>query len=148
VWRNGSPPSRSRPRSGSPSRSRSPAEAGRRAPAPDALTLAEETFLEHYLLTDNRTLAYRKAFPGCAYSTARSEGCKLLQNPASAAKWTPTGPRQRRRFRVTAARVIAKRAELAFSDIGDVVAIEGGVPTLRPEGEIPKEARRAVKTSP
>jgi hypothetical protein len=135
-------PKRKRPPKPKPPRKRAAAP-----PDPDALTLAEQTFLEHFLLTDNRTLAYRKAHPGCSYHTARSEGCKLLAKPSIRREVDAFRAEQRRRFRVRAAAVLRERAWLAHSDLGDVVDLsDPDWPRLKPYAEIPLAARRAVKS--
>ncbi len=125
---------------------RPPRARGATAPDSDALTLNEQVFLQEYLLTDNKTEAYRKAFPGATYSAARSEGCRLSAKPNIRREIDAYRAEQRRRFRATAARVIMKRAELAFSDIGDVIDFTGGIPSLKDRPDIPKAARQAIKS--
>jgi len=53
----------------------------------------------------------------------------------------------RKQFRVTVRKVLAKRAQLAFSDIGNVLDLSDPArPRLKPYHDIPPEARRAIQS--
>jgi phage terminase small subunit len=117
------------------------------AKPPPSLAPRERKFVEEYLLTGRKVHSYRHAFPGAGYKTASVQVGRLLAKPSIGEEIRAAQADQRRRFNVTAAKVIRKWCELAFSDIGDVIDLTvPRNPKLKPRADIPAEARRAIQS--
>ena len=113
-----------------------------------ALTEQQLRFVQEYAADPNATQAYRRAFPGTTYLTARVEGCKLLTNPNVQAELKAARAEYARRARVSGVRVLKELAGIAFVDPADAFDPDpnGGPGVLRPLHEIPPAARRAIES--
>jgi phage terminase small subunit len=95
----------------------------------------------------NATQAYRRAFGPCSYHTARTEGPKLLANPAIKAEIHAARLDYQQRVRVNAVKVLRWLAEIAGADPDDCYEPDpenGGLPRPRPWADIPPAARRTI----
>ena len=117
------------------------------APPPQPLTEQQLRFCEEYAARPNACQAYRRAFGPVAYNTARTEGPRLLANPAIAAEVEAAREHYRTAVRVDAERVLREVAAVAFADPADLYEPDPsnqGLPTPRPWGDVPPAARKAV----
>ena len=117
------------------------------AEAEPALTERQLRFCEEYASDPNASKAYRRAFGNCSYNTARTEGPKLLANPAIRAEIAAARAEYRRRVRVDATRVLRWLAEIASADPDDLYEPDDtnhGLPAPRPWRSIPPAARRTI----
>jgi phage terminase small subunit len=105
------------------------------------LTERRRRFVAEYLIDRNGTAAYRRAFPGAAYTTARTESSRLLANPNIRAEVDAARREHACRCRVSRDRIIRELAAVAFADIGDVIGDDW---RPLPLTEIPPAARRTV----
>ena len=103
------------------------------------LSAKQELFVSWFAVDGNATQAAIRA--GYSAKTAKSQGQRLLTNAdvsfAIAAK-------QARRFakvEITADRVLAEMASIAFHDVGKLLNDDG---TMKPIGEIDDDARAAI----
>jgi len=113
-----------------------------RTPSAEApLTPAEQVFVEQYLVDLNGTRAYRVAFPGAAYGSARALASKLVAKVNVAAEIRAARAAQQRRTQITADKALRELARVAFSDLIDLFDGEG---RLRSAREMPLDARRAA----
>ena len=112
---------------------------------PRKLTPKEEKFVGEMLVRGNATRAYLAAFgPGVGYRTAATQAARLLKKPDIAAELSAARADLRRRSKVSARRVVAGLAAVAFADIGDLFDLTSEEWKLLPPRAIPYEARRAV----
>src|SRR5262245_11612829 len=93
-------------------------------PAPE-LTPNQRRFCSEYVIDRNATRAYQAAFPGTAYSTARSEGARLLANPSIRGEVDAAAVGHARRCGISARRVLRELAAVAFFDPADVFEANG-----------------------
>lgn len=115
--------------------------------ATEPLTERQIRFCREYAADPNATQAYQRAFGPVAYSTARSEGCRLITtNPNIRAEIKAAREEYKRRVRVNATRVLRGVSELAFADPADAFSDgkDGGLPEPNPLGSIPPATRRAI----
>lgn len=110
-------------------------------PRQSGLTPRDQRFLEQYLIDLNGTRAYRRAFPGCTYHTARNEAAKLLAKPCIVDEVAAARRDSERRTRVTADRALRAAGRMAFADPLELVNPDG---SARPLWTIPEELRAAI----
>lgn len=116
-------------------------------PRPPGVGPREMKFVEEYLLTGKAVRSYMAAYPGTTYGSAATLASRLLKKVHIRAELEAARLDQRRHYRVTAGKVIRKWAELAFSDIGDVMDLTNpAYPRLKKYADMPAEARRAVQS--
>jgi phage terminase small subunit len=124
-----------------------PATTAPEPPAEPDLTPQQQAFLAEYLLTGKQVHAYRHAFPGTSYCVAKTNANRLLKNANVRREVSAAQTDAKRQFRVRFRQLLDKFAQLAFSDIGDVVDLtDPDRPRLKPRAEIPPEARKAIKS--
>jgi phage terminase small subunit len=114
-------------------------------PTPDGprgLTPRQRRFVEEYLVDLNAAAAARRA--GYSARNADRIGSQLLGKTGVAAAVAAAQAERAERTRVRADDVIRELALVAFSDVGQLLDLGGDAPRLRPAGEIPEGARRAV----
>lgn len=114
---------------------------------PKPLTPAEQRFVAEYLLDSNATQAYLRAFgPQASYAAAAAAASRLVKSVKVRREIRAAQADLRRRLRLDAAGVLRGIAELATSDVGDILdfTAEDGVPRLKPARQIPAHARRAI----
>lgn len=116
------------------------------ATPPDDLTPDQERFVEEYLIDLNATQAYRRAFPGCTYKTARSEGSRFLAKPSIVLEVQAAKQERRRQSKVKADKVIRELARIAFADIGAACDLSADEVRPLPPRQIPLDTRRAMTT--
>jgi len=104
-------------------------------------------FVDEYLLSENATQAYLKAYgKHIPYFAAASAASKLLKLAKVKLHIDAFRKDQRRRHRAKADRVIQKLAELAFSDITEIIDLtDPAHPQIKPLKDIPLSARRAIQ---
>src|SRR5438132_1370591 len=85
------------------------------------LSVRQRRFIEEYLLTGKAVHSYRHAYPGSTYRTAATNSSELLKNTEIQEELKAARRDMRRRTGVSADKIIRKRGQLAFSDIGDVL---------------------------
>lgn len=117
----------------------------RRRPDPAAgpLSDADRAFVDAYLLDPNATKAYRAVHPGVTYSTARSQGHRLMTRPDIAAEIRAGRRAQRHHAGIHARRVVAELARIAFADVIDLVDADGN---LLPLSKVPPGCRAAIRS--
>lgn len=79
----------------------------------------QSLFIAYYVKCWNATKAYQKAYPGCAYSTARSEGARLLANPSIREEITRVRDGLTQDALLDKRTLIQKWIDIAFADITD-----------------------------
>jgi phage terminase small subunit len=100
-------------------------------------------FVQEYLLDLNATQAAIRA--GYSAKTAKAIGSRLLTNVDVEQAIAAAKSRRVERSEVTADRVIAELAVVAFSDLGDVVKVlEDGSVQVLPLDQLRPEVRRAL----
>jgi phage terminase small subunit len=112
-----------------------------RATARPALTPRRWEFVRQYVALNNGSAAARRA--GYSERSASSEASRLLKNDevVAAVEWYRASEAER--LGVTAERVLAELAAIAFADLGDYVRVVKGVPVLD-MSELPAGATRAI----
>lgn len=105
------------------------------------LTQAEKVFIAAYLVNLNATQAYFKAHPDCAYSTASTEGCRLLGKPNVKAQIDAELERRKKQYEISADNVLKELARIAFFDPARVLNDDGSVKRL---DEMDEDTRRVV----
>jgi len=110
-------------------------------PSRPALTPRRWEFVRQYVALNNGSAAARRA--GYSERSASSEASRLLKNDEvmAAAEWYRASEAER--LGVTAERVLAELAAIAFADLGDYVRVVDGVPVLD-MSELPAGATRAL----
>lgn len=116
----------------------------------DSATLSEKElrFCAEYAAEPNATQAYLRAYD-CAYTTANTEGCKLLVKPCIAAEIEAARKEYRRTCGVKFAKVVRKLAAIAFNDPDDFFEADAdncGLPKPRPWAKIKPRARKNILT--
>lgn len=107
------------------------------------LTRKQRQFVDEYLLDMNATAAARRA--GYGARSAAQNGYGFLQRANVVAEVERRLAARRERLEVTAERVIAELARIAFADIGRIMDWSSGDVALRPVGEISPEDRPAIQ---
>ena len=107
------------------------------------LSLKQQRFVDEYLVDMNATDAAIRA--GYSEASAYSHGAFLTRRPNVAAAIEARLAERRARLEVTAARVIAELARIAFADIGRIMDWSSEDVALKPPGEIPPEDRAAIQ---
>ena len=110
-------------------------------PSRPALTPRRWEFVRQYVALNNGSAAARRA--GYSERSASSEASRLLKNDEvmQAVEWYRASEAER--LGVTAERVLAELAAIAFADLGDYVRVVDGVPVLD-MSELPAGATRAL----
>lgn len=110
-------------------------------PSRPALTARRWEFVRQYVALNNGSAAARRA--GYSERSASSEASRLLKNDEvmAAVEWYRASEAER--LGVTADRVLAELAAIAFADLGDYVRLVDGVPVLD-MSELPAGATRAI----
>src|SRR5947208_1767536 len=109
------------------------------------LTPKRQRFVDEYLIDLNATAAYKRAgYAARSDNTAAAAAAKLLRNHKVAAAVQAAQAGRANRMQITADRVLAEVASLAFSDVGEVLDFSGTEPRLKPANAIPEKARRAL----
>lgn len=81
------------------------------------LTKKEKAFCEEYISNGyNATQAYLKAYEGCAYETAHSQGCKVARKPHIKEYVLALQKEAFSAACITAERVALKLGSIAFAD--------------------------------
>jgi phage terminase small subunit len=116
-------------------------------PPPDGLTPSERKFIDEYLIDDNGVRAYRAAYPGATYASARTMAARLLAKVDIKAEVDAARKAQSARTRITADRVLKELAAVAFASLHDVVdTSDPDNPRMRPRTQIPRRAWAAVSS--
>jgi phage terminase small subunit len=113
-------------------------------------------FIRSYLVDRNATRAFFKAFgrdteagQSRSYAAAAVEASKLLKRPEVRKEIRARDAEQRKRYRVTAEKIIEELAIIAFSDVGDVVDRKSKDPTkpFKEPKKLPPAVRRAIASA-
>ncbi len=107
------------------------------------LTPKQRRFVDEYLLDMNATAAARRA--GYGERSASTNGYGFLQSANVAAAIEARLAVRRARLQVTAERVIAELARIAFSDIGRIMDWSSEDVALKPPGEISPDDHAAIQ---
>ncbi len=107
------------------------------------LSPKQRRFVDEYLLDMNATDAAIRA--GYSEASAYSHGAFLTRRPNVAAAIEARLAERRARVQVTAERVIAELARIAFADIGKIMDWSSEEATLRPPAEISPDERAAIQ---
>ena len=122
---------------------RLPLRASRPSRKPDRpLTAKQWRFVDEYLLDMNASAAALRA--GYRPTSAAQNGHALARRPNVAAAIEARLAERRARLHVTAERVIAELARIAFADIGAIMDWSGDAARLRPPHEISPDDRAAI----
>jgi phage terminase small subunit len=107
------------------------------------LTRKQRRFVDEYLLDMNATAAARRAGYGARSAAQNGHGFLRRRNVAAAIEARLA--ERRARLQITAERVIAELARLAFADIGRIMDWSSGDLALKPPGEISPDDRAAIR---
>lgn len=117
------------------------------APEPDDLTPSERVFVQEYLIDRNGTRAYRVAYPGAGYATAKKQAAVLRTKGNVKAEIDSAVAAQEARTRITADRVLREVARLAFTNLSDLMdTSDPENPRMRPRKDVPASAWAAVQS--
>jgi phage terminase small subunit len=106
------------------------------------LTLKQEAFCQHYVITGNGAGSVRLAGYQCKTdSVATSLAEDMLKNPAITARIAEIRAPLLKKLEITKERTMQEIARLAFSDIGRIFDEDGNV---KPVSEIDEDTRRAI----
>lgn len=110
------------------------------------LTDKQKRFCEEYLIDLNATQAYiRAGYSVKKVVTAEQNASKLLRNTKVKEHIEYLRAEQSKRTEITADRVLAELAAIAFSDRTDIAKIEdGGVVTFTPTDQLDKDAKKTI----
>lgn len=110
------------------------------------LTDKQRLFSGEFVVDRNATRAYLRAFGPVAYTTAKSEGSRLLSDPAVRAEVEAAGREHARHCGITARRVLTELARIAFSDMGLAFSSDpaSGPGQMLPFGKMDPSTRRAI----
>lgn len=112
------------------------------------LNANQKKFADEYLIDFNATRAYLKAYPRCkSVAAAGTSACNMLKN-AKVAEYISKrkefiNQRAAKNFKVTADRIIAEYAKIAFNDVTDMITIESD--TKQMAGKARKIPRVVIK---
>ncbi|MBA4192521.1 MAG: hypothetical protein C0467_31525 [Planctomycetaceae bacterium] len=109
-----------------------------------ALTAKQEAFVSEYLVDQNGTQAYHRAFPRCSLRTARTEAAKLLALPRIRAEIAAARRELSKRAKVTAAKIICEIAAVAFFDPLDLFEHSPTSFRFRNFREVPYGSRQVI----
>ncbi|BDH60128.1 PBSX phage terminase small subunit [Lysinibacillus sp. PLM2] len=118
----------------------------------DDYTDKQRLFISYYVKYWNATKAYQKAY-GCAYSTARTEGARLLANPSIREEIVKVRDGITEDALLDKRTLIQKWIDIAFADITDYIQFgkieeisynENGEPELDMNGNIKTWSRNFV----
>ena len=109
----------------------------------EPLTDKEEWFCREYICDSamNATQSYMRVFKGCAYSTARTEGCKLLAKPNIRQRIDELTQERNKRLEISADRVLSELAKLAFNDPRNFFDEDG---RLKPISELDPDHAKVI----
>jgi phage terminase small subunit len=110
----------------------------------DSLEPRQRRFVEEYLVDLNATRAAIRA--GYSAKSARTQGPYLLSNPVISTAISVEQSRRSKRTGITADRVLAELAALAFSDVTEVVDWNGEALQIRSSKEMPRRVKRAIES--
>lgn len=108
------------------------------------LTARQQRFVEEYLVDLNGTQAAIRA--GYSHRTANEQSARLLAKASIQEAIQAAKQERAKRTEITADRVLRELALIGFSDIGQILDMEGAEPRLRPASEITRRARRAISS--
>ena len=114
-----------------------------RTKAEQPLTTKQRRFVDEYLVDMNAAAAARRA--GYGDRSADQHGSFLTHRPNVAAAIEARLAERRARLQVTAERVIAELARIAFADIGAILDWSSKDVALKPPGEISPDDRAAIQ---
>lgn len=106
------------------------------------LSIRQSVFLEQYLLSGNATQAALKA--GYSRKTARSQAQRLLTNVYIQTAIKNFQNKVEEKTAVTLERVVLELTKVAFSDIGDVLEVEGDEIRVKNLSELSPNVRHAI----
>lgn len=112
--------------------------------ANEALTDKQRAFCLHYVKSFNATQAYRRAY-GCGYETAMTEGSRALGNPKVVEEIRRLKDVRNGALLATAEDVVELHLRIAFADMTDFAAFNGGVVSLLPSDTVDGQLISKVK---
>jgi phage terminase small subunit len=110
-----------------------------------------DTFIAEYIISENATASYRKAFFAlrnyhCTYNTAATEGKLLLKKPQVQAEIKAAREVIRKRGRASAEKVVRELGKIAFCDPDDIIDFsDPDNPRLKRREDIPAAARQVIQ---
>ncbi|WP_439631400.1 terminase small subunit [Gemmata sp.] len=108
------------------------------------LNARQQRFMNEYLIDLNGTAAYRRAFPGCSYKSAKTAATRLLSNVVLRAEIAAARKVLGKQARTSAAKVIRAIGHIAFLDVGDVFDLSCDGWKFRPLRDVPLETRQSI----
>ena len=111
----------------------------------DELTPERQIFCIYYSKTYNATQSYLNAYPGCSYTTAMTEGCKLLRNPKVAAEIDRLKEIKRQQIMAGPEDIVELQMRIAFSDMGQFAEYNGTRVTLKDSKMVDTQLIKKVK---
>jgi phage terminase small subunit len=112
--------------------------------AREKLTPSQQRFIEYLLIDPCSATAYQQAFPRCKAKHARTAASRMLAKPAVKEELKAARLAMQRRTNITADRVLEEVARLAFSDVSELVDVDG---SLKAPRDLPMETRRAIAST-
>lgn len=107
------------------------------------LTARQRSFADHYLVVGNATEAAKLA--GYSEKTAYSQGARLLKNDEVASYIQARSSAISERLEITAERIRAELARIAFSDLTEVATWEKDSLELIKSADLSEDAARALR---
>lgn len=104
----------------------------------------QRRFCEEYLIDLNATAAAKRA--GYSERTAYSQGHDLLKKPEIQDRIQSLQLERAASTGITAERVLQELAKIGFSDVSDLLNLDGNALSVRAPSEIPKDARKAISS--
>lgn len=111
------------------------------------LPVKQRRFVEEYNKSANGAESYQRAgFKAKSISSASDGAGKLLKKPDIARALELLRQARSLRTQITADRVLEEYARIAFSDLGNVISVHDGRPTIRSFEEMGEDTRRSVQS--
>lgn len=109
----------------------------------DELKPEHERFCSEYILDDNGTRAYQRAYPNCGYNTARSGACNLIAKPNIAARIEELREARLKRLEISGEKILRRLEARASANVRDLLQEDG---SFIPIHELSPDIAIAIKS--
>lgn len=124
-----------------PNRPRKVADKHKRVTVDTPLTDAEKVFVKRYLIDLNATQSYIAAHPDCAYSTARTEGSRMLAKANVRDRIDEELERRTKQYELSLENILREACRVAFADPAKLFNEDGSLKAMH---ELDEDTRRAI----